>query len=76
MLGIMSKKKELIRPAEPDPVELELETMKYLTVDGLAMSTAAGDIKLEQAEVLLESWFPPDKIAMAALYRQLSNLRA
>ncbi len=71
----MSKKKE-IYPGDPDPVELELETMKYMTVDGLAFSVANGDIKIEQAETMLDTWFTPDKIAMASLYKRVSVLRS
>lgn len=70
----MAKNKN-IRPAEPDPVELELEVMKYMTIDGLAMSIKSGYVSLEQAERMLEDWFAPDKIAMAALYRQVNNVR-
>lgn len=55
--------------------ELELEVVKYYTIDSLAFSVNAGQLDRDKAIELLEAWFPIDKVAISALYKQISDLR-
>lgn len=61
-----------LHPGSPDPVELELETTKWYVVDAMIASINSGYLERDKAVELLEIWFEPDQIAVAAIYRNIT----
>ncbi len=53
--------------------EVELEVVKWFVVDALCTSVREKQIDRDKAADQLVLWFPGDKIALTALYKQIQK---